>query len=349
MDDSLALVEGLTPNPRGSAGLRELLAVPEARRTSQWLRRMLQYAIRLEFATIPPYLTAMWSIRDIGDPVALFLSDIVRQEMLHMGLVCNLLNALDGVPRIASRRAAPRYPSPLPGGVHPGLRIGLRRISKPLIANVFMQIEAPEHGPITWFRGQTFPTIGAFYSAIERKLERMTDKDIPGYRQITFIKDDFRLEPIQSVKEALKVIRFIKEQGEGTSGSPLFGSSPNDVSHYYRFGEIYHEKQLKEVAPGRWCYCGDDLPFPTPAGIHRMAPVPRQGYPQSLPFNRVYTEMLHELQSAWNLGGVDGGLHLTSSFTLMGRLGPLAVQLMEQEITPGGETLGPAFHFLSSS
>ena len=73
--------------------IRELLQVPETARTVGWLKRSLAAAIKLEFATIPPYLTAMWSIRG-RDPVADTLLEIAVEEMLHMALACNMLAGL---------------------------------------------------------------------------------------------------------------------------------------------------------------------------------------------------------------------------------------------------------------
>jgi hypothetical protein len=345
--DPFPLVYAESNRPRESADLRRLMAVPEDQRDVEWLKCMLQHAVRLEFTTIPPYLVAMWSVIDSGDPIVGLLSDIVHQEMLHMGTVCNLLNAIAGQPDISSPNTVPRYPTRLPGGVHPDLVIGLEPISKAVIANVFMEIEKPEFGPITWFRGESYPTIGAFYTAIEKRVARLTQAEIPGDRQLRLNKPDFKLQPIASVEDALCAIRLIKEQGEGTSSSPLFGPSLSDVAHYYTFGEIYHEKQLKQVPAGHWCYCGDDLPFPKPEGVYPMAPVPARGYPESRKFNETYTQMLSELQSACDKGGDAGGAHLATAMTLMSQLGPLAITLMTTEIpSSGGRRFGPSFHLV---
>lgn len=337
-------IYSLSDVPRGSVELRELLATPDSNRDVAWLQRMLQFAIGLEFSTIPPYLVAMWSIKDSSSPASLFLFSIVLQEMLHMGIACNLLNAIGGHAFIDAPHVVPRYPTSLPGGVHPGLVIQLQAISKPLIETIFMEIEKPENGPIAFFRGQTYPTIGAFYSAIATAFSKMCPSVITGERQLVLTRPDFRLEAIRSISDALAAIQLIKEQGEGTSSSPLYGPSADDKAHYYLFGEIYHEKALIEVSPGHWSYSGDDLPFPLPHEIYPMAPIPAAGYPESRPFNQKYSEMLHELQSAWQFGGTTGSTHLTNAFVLMGELGPLARTLMQTEITPGGLTFGPSFH-----
>ena len=88
------------------------------------LRCMLQTAIRLEFSTLPPYLTAFFSIREgCNVEVQDLICSVVMQEMLHMAQAANLLIALGGRPIINSHCFAPVYPGPLPGGVMPKLTV----------------------------------------------------------------------------------------------------------------------------------------------------------------------------------------------------------------------------------
>ncbi len=49
----------------------ELMRVPESEHDLDWLKESLQAAIKLEFATLPPYLAALWSIKQDSDPVAM--------------------------------------------------------------------------------------------------------------------------------------------------------------------------------------------------------------------------------------------------------------------------------------
>ncbi|HEX8158754.1 MAG TPA: ferritin-like protein, partial [Solirubrobacteraceae bacterium] len=108
------------------------------------LRQVLQLAIELEHATIPPYLCALFSIvPGQNQVVAELIKSVVMQEMLHMALVCNLLNGVGGHPRIASPSFAPRFPGHLPGGVRPDLTVTLRKCSIAQVRDVFMAIEAP--------------------------------------------------------------------------------------------------------------------------------------------------------------------------------------------------------------
>jgi hypothetical protein len=329
--------------------LSEMLAYPEHERDEKWLKRMVQFAIELESSTIPPYLTAYWSVKNISSsPAPNILLSIVLQEMLHMGIVCNLSNSLGQTPIIASPAVVPKYPGRLPGDVHPTLWVELKPLSKGLIADTFMTIEEPETASVRFAFGQTYPTIGAFYTAIGECIRKLPDRTFTGTRQLTLARPDFTLNPITTASEALAGIELIKEQGEGESGSPLYGPNPADMAHYYLFGQIYHEKVLEQVSPNTWTYTGEDIPFPSADEIYPMATVPECGYPESLPFDRTFTRMLFHLQKAWELGGPEGAAELTRAQETMSALGQLAIRLMETPTEPGGAlTMGPCFRFVT--
>jgi len=75
--------------------------LPEPRiDTLDSLREHLQWAIELEHATLPPYLTALYSLDPERNPAAVeVLSSVFVEEMLHLALAANLLNAVGGAPR----------------------------------------------------------------------------------------------------------------------------------------------------------------------------------------------------------------------------------------------------------
>lgn len=77
----------------------------------------LQDALRLEFSTIPLYLYALYSLdRAKNRDIVGIIKTTVIEEMLHMTLVCNIINALGGSPIIDDPAFVPQYPGPLPGG-----------------------------------------------------------------------------------------------------------------------------------------------------------------------------------------------------------------------------------------
>lgn len=117
-DNSPNQTEPSTPGLDEHGGIRELMLEPE--HDQAWLTRALQMAIKLEHATLPPYLCAMWSIKNTGDPVHDTIRKIVVDEMFHMGLACNLLTTIGGTPILHDPQFIPKYPGRLPGGVRPG-------------------------------------------------------------------------------------------------------------------------------------------------------------------------------------------------------------------------------------
>ncbi len=221
----------------------ELLNVPRQRHGVAWLKDSLQTAIELELSTLPPYLTALWSIITPQGEVYDLIHSVVFEEMLHFGLACNLLNTIGGEPEIAHWKAVPKYPGPLPGDVRPGLIVPLTGLTRRLVYEVFMEIEYPEDGPIPHYRrSMSSPTIGAFYSAIADAFE-VNAKAIQGTRQLVG-PPAVPVVAIDTLDKALQAISKIKEQGEGTSKSPLATDFGDELAHYYEFGEIYHGRKF---------------------------------------------------------------------------------------------------------
>ena len=70
--DLQALKARLDAGDVGTFDLQEMLAYPEEERDINWLKIMVQHAVQLEFATIPPYLTAYRIPRPIQRLGAMF-------------------------------------------------------------------------------------------------------------------------------------------------------------------------------------------------------------------------------------------------------------------------------------
>ena len=72
--------------------------------------------MQLEHATIPPYLTALYSIIPGTNSDAFHVLRVVAvEEMLHLTLVANVLNAVGGVPDLTAAGFRPALPG-LPAG-----------------------------------------------------------------------------------------------------------------------------------------------------------------------------------------------------------------------------------------
>jgi len=69
----------------------------------------LQNAIELEHSTIPPYLYALYSLAPgANKEVAEIIESVVIEEMLHITLASNVLNALGGTPVLDRPDGVPR-------------------------------------------------------------------------------------------------------------------------------------------------------------------------------------------------------------------------------------------------
>lgn len=109
------------------------------------LRKNLQTALELEHSTIPTYLAAFASIKySYNLEIQRVMKTIIIQEMMHMALVANILNAVGGKPSLYTKDFILHYPSRLPGGVQPDLTVPIEKLSLGLIRNIFMKIEQPE-------------------------------------------------------------------------------------------------------------------------------------------------------------------------------------------------------------
>jgi hypothetical protein len=315
--------------------------------TLDWLKEALQLALQLELFTLPPYLTARWSIQAFPqDPVARSIRDVRGEEMLHFGIVANLIVAIGGTPRIADAGVVPTYPGHLPGNVRPELQVALRRLDAEQ-AKVFMDIEFPQGGPIPLTEAVVYNSIGEFYNAIGAAFQALNPA-LDGARQLEGPMDLAKITNLQQAKDAIDLIKL---QGEGASGTPeeVAGS----LAHYYRFAEIAKGRKIKQNPDGTWGYSNEALPMPA---IWPMADIPPGGYAQAevpdaatwdliATFDRTYSDMLRNLEWTW-VHGDDAffgtALGLMKQLTTKGR------QLMQRPKPDGGGNYGPCFRFVTA-
>ncbi|MFD0854275.1 ferritin-like domain-containing protein, partial [Actinomadura adrarensis] len=79
------------------------------------LREHLQWAIEIEHATLPPYLCALYSLDpDRNAEAVQVVAGVFIEEMLHLALAANLLNAVGGIPRLDMPSMLPAHPRRLP-------------------------------------------------------------------------------------------------------------------------------------------------------------------------------------------------------------------------------------------
>ena len=110
------------------------------------LRDHLQYAIGLELTTIPAYLCALYTIPPGANTAACeVIQSVVLEEMLHMALAANILNAIGGAPATGPVAGGPSpvpvYPATVPFiDALPVIRL---RAFSPAAIDEFIAIERP--------------------------------------------------------------------------------------------------------------------------------------------------------------------------------------------------------------
>jgi rubrerythrin len=315
----------------------------------------LQQAIELEHATIPVYLYALYSLdADRNGEVAAILESVVIEEMLHMTLAANVLNALGGAPQIDRAGFIPTYPGPLPGGVQSDLTVNLAPFSATQLAT-FLQIEEPED-PLTIKAAAVAAdtiTIGEFYTAISDAIAALGNGAFvdPPRNQVgpALMRESV---VVVDVPTAQLAIQTIIEQGEGTSTSPeeVVGDG---FAHYYRFMQI-QKGHLLVPAPGNtppWAYAGAPVAV-DPAGIYdlpvnpALTPYP-PGTAQAFAndnFNYTYTSLLFALHRLFN--GDASRAQFNRALGLMMSLKGQA-KAMAAGIPNPGVVTGPTFEYLA--
>lgn len=247
------------------------------------LHSYLHAALQLEHATLPPYLTALYSIRPGTNLDAVqILRAVVVEEMLHLTLAANLLNAVGGEPDLTRPDFVPRYPAALPDG-ETDFQVDVQRFSVDAVNN-FLKVERPRKAPHEGLRHRdagaaaacpsgaapgyyeivgSYYSIGEFYDEILRGMEYL-EAAHPGAlfvgdrsRQVSseyYYAAGGKLLTVTDLASARAAIRLIAEQGEG-HGLSIYDRE-GELSHYYRFeqlllGRYYRKAGATADLPGK--------------------------------------------------------------------------------------------------
>jgi len=318
------------------------------------LHRYLQSAVKLEHSTIPPYLTAMFSLKPgTNKEIGALIRSIVMQEMLHMTISANILIAIGGKPQINRKEFIPDYPGPLPMNIG-DLTVGIEAFSIPLVQNVFMAIEEPEHPiPVKTMLAdeERFATIGQFYQAIQKKILELGQGIFvqpPPPQVVSPWFPPHKLFEITGPETACAAIEIIVTEGEGTSEDPF--QSPGDLAHYYKFGEIAAGKMLIATPGGGYAYAGAPINFDA-SGVWPLRPnckiadfaVATQAATRISQFAYNYANLLNSLHHTFNGNPAE----LDTAIGLMFDLRVISASLMATEDpSHPGLNVGPSFEYV---
>lgn len=339
---------------------------PNTITTLEGLREHLQSAIALEHATLLPYFCALYSIHPGTNAESVeVVTSVFIEEMLHLVLAANVLNAVGGSPVLDDPGFVPNFPTHLPHSNN-AFPVPLAPFTQETV-ETFMRIERPgeRHAES---EAEGYETIGQFYRAIEEGLEMLSstlghDAVFTGdpERQISpamlGFSGDRRVVAVHDLATALLAIDEIEEQGEGLKhrqvwdgDRDMFHPERDEVAHYFRFAEIMQGRS----------YVRGDSPKSGPSGtsfevdwscVYPMRPNPKMDdYPADSPvraamveFNALYFEMLRTLHRSLN--GDPPSLSL--GIAMMMDLRTNAQALMQMSSGDGVSTAGPSFEFVT--
>ena len=325
------------------------------------LRRQLQNAMELEWATIPIYLTSLYSIVDgYNTEIYEIIRSIITQEMLHMTQSANILIAMHGSPLIDHPSVNPSFPiRGLPGGVLPGLEITLEKLSLAHVYKVFMGIEVPQKSLVSYPIVSNKTTVGVFYHEIKDCIDTLGDEIFDAAtldRQVKWpwllTEDVGHIVPVTDSASAGRAIEIITSQGEGSSLLDPEELGSNTLSHFYKFEEIVCQRHLEKVDNLHYAYVGAPIPF-DPSGVWPMRPNPKAStvlpetecYIEAHVFHQVYRSLLHRLQLVFNGHSED----VFVTVQLMKSLGVHAQRLMSIKYRPDDPhddtTCGPVWDY----
>jgi Ferritin-like len=296
------------------------------------LHEYLRHAMMIEHATIPPYLLALYSIRPGTNPEAANALRVVAvEEMLHLTLAANILNAVGGRPDLTDSGFVPSYPANVPTG-ETDFQVHLQPFSKDAI-HTFLNIERSAQAPSEEERfvprprgaptllavpGEVdihFYSIGEFYEEIERGLdylhEKEGDKLFSGdrARQVTseyYYSAGGKLFPVTDIKSAVAAANLIIEQGEGLRGAIYDDDQPYELAHLYQFEELQlgrhyqpGDKPHEPTGPAFEVQWDAVYRFKTDAKLSDY-PESSELYAAAKDFNQSYADFLRLLTTAFN-------------------------------------------------
>ncbi|MEZ4475193.1 MAG: ferritin-like protein [bacterium] len=308
------------------------------------LRHDLRTAMTIELATLPTYLYTMMTLRPDRAPARQAIGLIRRvayEEMLHMALVGNLINALGFQTAITDPAYVPDFTKPLPLPGHSTtsnpFTVVLRPFGPEAIAT-FLDIELPAYDDPGQPTTEGWATIGQFYQGIEAELP--TDDAAYGHgRQMAARGNPAAgvLFAITSHATAVAALSEIVHQGEGL-GQGHENDGDHELSHYWRFKEVETLLTSGQIDLER-----DVLPVVADPYAHLGAYTEAQQVANRA-FNAAYSELLDALQATFTSAAPEV---YGASTAAMEAMPQKAAVLRALGPIPGTDRLaGPTFEYL---
>ena len=228
-------------------------------------------AFELEFATIPPYLTCLLSIKPgRNGHSARLIREIMIEEMLHMILVGNLINSIGGQVKIPINKL-PSFPFKI-GFDRKGFQdrqfaLDLLPLSKKSIKN-FMKLELPDNHPYQKSSLSNSEgifelhstTIAQHYRSIIYDFDCIIKESGESYlftgdKSLQISSDYFwsaagKIIHVHDRDHAIAALQEIINQGEGSGNALSLKNinldSSDELPHFYRLNQIFHGRFYKD-------------------------------------------------------------------------------------------------------
>lgn len=328
------------------------------------LRTHLQWAIELEHSTIPPYMYALYSLEP-GSNIAAsqVISSVFVEEMLHLALAANLLNAVGGAPSLDKPELLPPYPRTLPHS-DGSIQIDLAPFG-PAALEMFLAIEKPATAQAEP-QADGYQTIGQFYAAVETGIRDLCDAlgeaavfcgdPTRQLHEMHFSSTAGNIVPVTDLASALVALKEIVEQGEGAArtdawdgNKDVFHPQFDEVAHYYRFIELEQGRRFRTGDTPQTGPTGEDIAVDF-GGVRPMRINPRVADSPAgsavriaqEEFNNTYCLLLYLLEDTFNGNPTEMNTAIGAMFTLKAR----ALALMAMPTGDGVTTAGPTFEYV---
>lgn len=212
------------------------------------LQNFLQTAILIEHSTIPPYLTALYSIKDGTNVLA---SQIIRsvavEEMLHMIMVCNVMNAVSIQPSVNKPQNYPSYPMKLPMNVD--FYVGLETFSTDSIAT-FIAIESPSSALV---KAPKYSPDGGNSASMVQRTAAMEDS-----LWTLGNMNDFMMKNVHTIGEYYDMLFFYIVVFQIIAYYKEHGALPQNFSDLNK-GGIFNGNPTKQIRPEHYYGSGGKL------------------------------------------------------------------------------------------
>ena len=285
-------------------------------RTVEELHRSLHLAMRLEHATIPPYLVALYSIHPgTNSDATHILRACMVEQMLHLTLAANILNAVGGTPDLTASDFAPRYPMDWPAGEE-SFDVNLQRFSREAV-ETFLKIEDPPTAPeaASWRRNPHSPydSTADLYAEIRRGLAYLAETAGPGKlfsgspaKQATseyYYSGGGELFPVTDLETATMAIDLISAPRADGGGD--INDRQGNLANYYRleqlkYGRYYESGDRPHEPAGRALEVDWDACYPVETNPRAEDYRDSELYAAAADFNRSYAQFLALLTRAYS-------------------------------------------------